>query len=86
MTLRGLVYLPNRLGKVYLGTQRKEGLGSRLSGKAASTEIQQEQQADPMCNQLKQQRKLCQLEKPSGNPDKAFATGKTGSTLEGLEI
>ena len=70
-----------------LGTQkRKEGLGSRLSGKAASTEIQQEQQADPMCNQLKQQRKLCRVGEAFRKPKiKLFATGKTGSTLEGLK-
>lgn len=69
-----------------LGAQkRKEGLGSRLSGKAASTELQQEQ-ADPMCNQLKQKRKLCRAGEAFRKPKiKLFAMGKTGSILEGLK-
>ena len=68
-----------------LGAQKsKEGLGSGLSGKAASTVTQQEQLADRMCNQLKQQRQLCWVGEAFRKPKiKLFAMGKTGSILEG---
>lgn len=79
-------------GQNVLGTQkRKEGLGSRLSGKAASTEIQQEQQADPMCNQLETTKKAVSGRRSlQETQDKAFCYWKnwinTWGPWENLEI